>query len=90
MIGVHKVVPPKIERRVNQGSISDAYLGEREAYMESKEVLVPIYKKENLPSNATFRGPCIIEGDTSTAIITPSFKAVYDEYGNIILSEAQR
>jgi N-methylhydantoinase A len=89
VVGVHKVAPLKIERRITQGSIRDAYLGEREIYVEDEEVLVPIYKKENLPSNVILRGPCIIEGDTSTIIVTRSFKALHDEYENIILVKAE-
>lgn len=88
VVGVHKVTPPSIEKRSAQGSVEDAHLGEREIRTESEEVLVPIYKKENLPSNAILKGPCIIEGDTSTVIVTQDFKAIHDEYGNIILIKA--
>ncbi|MEM2568564.1 MAG: hydantoinase/oxoprolinase family protein [Candidatus Bathyarchaeia archaeon] len=89
VVGAHKVTPPKIERKVVQGSVKDAYLGEREVYMGSKEVLVPIYRKESLPSNVVLRGPCIIEGITSTIVVTESFKVLHDEYGNIILTKVE-
>ncbi|MBS7654851.1 hydantoinase/oxoprolinase family protein [Candidatus Bathyarchaeota archaeon] len=88
VVGVHRVTPPNIEKRAVHGSLKDAHLGEREVYMESEEVLVPIYKKENLPSDAILKGPCIIESDTSTVIVTQGFKAIHDEYGNIILIKA--
>jgi len=85
VVGIHRVAPPSIKRMSSQGSLKDAYLGERNMYMGNKEVFVPIYKKEKLPPNVTLSGPCIIEGETSTAIITQNFKAFCDEYGNIIL-----
>lgn len=85
VVGLHRVKYPKIEKQINYGSLKDAHLGEREVYNGVKEVLVPVYKKEKLPTNVTLDGSCIIEGDTSTIIVTENFKAKHDEYGNIII-----
>ncbi|MGB9803526.1 hydantoinase/oxoprolinase family protein [Desulfofundulus sp.] len=86
VVGVYRVKHPSIEKHLNDGSIEDAYLGEREVYNGSEIVRVPVYKKEKLPSNVTLQGPCIIEGDTSTAIVIKNFKAYHDDYGNLVLT----
>ncbi|MCD6574602.1 hydantoinase/oxoprolinase family protein [Candidatus Aerophobetes bacterium] len=85
IVGLHRVKHPKIERQTRPGSLRDALLGEREIYTGVEEALVPVYKKERLPANVTIEGPCIIEDDTSTVIVTKNFKAKHDEYGNLII-----
>ncbi|MFZ5436942.1 MAG: hydantoinase/oxoprolinase family protein [Bacillota bacterium] len=85
-VGLHRVKHPKIEKQINHDSfIDDAHLGERKVYNGAKEVLVPVYKKEKIPANATIDGPCIIEGYTSTIVVTENFKTNQDEYGNLII-----
>jgi N-methylhydantoinase A/oxoprolinase/acetone carboxylase beta subunit len=54
-------------------------------YNGVNEVLIPVYEKEKLPANVTIEGPCIIEGNTSTIIVTENFKANHDECGNLIM-----
>lgn len=85
VVGLHRVKHPKIEKQINHGSLKDAHLGERKVYNGVNEVLIPVYKKEKLPTNVTIEGPCVIEGDTSTIIVTENFKASHDEYGNLIM-----
>lgn len=84
--GLKRVEHPKIEKQINFGSLKDACLGERKIYNGNNEVMVPVYKKEKLPTNVTIEGPCIIEGDTSTIVVTENFKATHDEFGNIIMT----
>lgn len=84
-VGLYRVKHSKIEKQNNLDSLMDARLGERKVYNGVEEVLVPVYKKEKIPTNATIDGPCIIEGDTSTIIVTENFKANHDEYGNLIM-----
>lgn len=86
IVGLHRVEHPKIEKQIKYGSLEDACLGKRKIYDGTNDVLVPIYKKEKLPTNVTIEGPCVIEGDTSTIIVTEAFKATHDEYGNIIMT----
>ncbi|MDI3480587.1 MAG: N-methylhydantoinase [Tepidanaerobacteraceae bacterium] len=85
IVGIHKVKHTKIEKQNNFASLIDARLGERKVYNGIEEILVPVYKKEKIPTNAAIEGPCIIEGDTSTIIVTENFKANHDEYGNLIM-----
>ncbi|MDN5331951.1 MAG: N-methylhydantoinase [Tepidanaerobacteraceae bacterium] len=86
IVGLHRVEHPKIEKQIKHGSLEDACLGKRKIYDGTNDVLVPTYKKEKLPTNVTIEGPCVIEGDTSTIIVTEAFKANHDEYGNIIMT----
>jgi N-methylhydantoinase A len=83
--GLYRVEHPKIEKQINYGSLKDARLGERKVYNGVNEVLIPVYKKEKLPANVTIEGPCVIEGNTSTIIVTENFKANHDECGNLIM-----
>lgn len=86
VVGIHRVKHPKIEKQVNHGSLKKAFVGTRKVFNGIGEVAVPIYKKERLPCNITLEGPCIVEGDTSTIIVTQAFKAYHDEYGNLVMT----
>jgi|YelNatPaOPRAMG01_1025707.scaffolds.fasta_scaffold30813_2 N-methylhydantoinase A len=85
LVGIYRIKHPKIEKQINLGSLEKAYIGTRAIFNGKNEEEVPIYKKEKLPSNITLDGPCIVEGDTSTIIVTPSFRAYHDEFGNLIM-----
>lgn len=85
VVGLHRIEHPKIEKNIKIGSLKDAYLGERSICNGNSEIIAPIYKKEKLPTNAVIEGPCVIEGDTSTIVVTKNFKATHDEYGNLII-----
>ncbi len=86
VVGLHRIERPTIKKQINYGSLKAAQIGKRKLYNGVHEVLIPIYKKEKLPTNVAIEGPCVIEGDTSTIIVTESFKASPDEYGNIIMT----
>ncbi|MCX7795977.1 MAG: hydantoinase/oxoprolinase family protein [bacterium] len=85
LVGVHKVSPPGIERIAQKGTIKNAFLEEREIYVDGREIRTPVYKKELLPPQITLNGPLIIEGDTSTVIVPKDFKILHDVYGNILM-----
>ncbi|MEM3449021.1 MAG: hydantoinase/oxoprolinase family protein [Nitrososphaerota archaeon] len=84
-VGIHRIQHPKIERQINHGSMEQAFLGTRIIFNGKSEEEVPIYKKERLPTGITLEGPSIVEGDTSTIIITPLFRAYHDEFGNLVM-----
>lgn len=85
VVGLHRVKHPEIDKQINHGSLEDALLGERKVYNGVEEVSVPVYMKEKLPADVTLNGLCIIEGETSTIIVTENFEAHHDEYGNLIM-----
>ncbi len=85
IVGVYSIKPLEIAKRPVEGSLRDAFLGERTVLShEGKEISIPVYKKEKIPTNTVIKGPCIIEGDTSTIVVTEKFKAIHDDYGNIV------
>jgi N-methylhydantoinase A len=75
-----------MERQIKHALLKDAQLGERKVYNGVHEVLISVYKAEKLPTDVVIEGPCVIEGDTSTIIVTENFKVNRDEYGNIIMT----
>ncbi|MCR4428524.1 MAG: hydantoinase/oxoprolinase family protein [Caldiserica bacterium] len=85
VVGVHKIHHPQIEKQESHWNLQDAFLGTRKIFNGISEEEIPIYKKEKLPLDITLFGPCVVEGDTSTIIITPTFKAYHDHFGNFIL-----
>jgi len=85
VIGLYPTKNPEIEKKTNDNSLEDAYLSQRKAYSGVSEVTVLVYNKEKLPINVEIDGPCIIEGYTSTIIVTENLKAKRDKYGNIIM-----
>ncbi|GBC69012.1 Acetophenone carboxylase gamma subunit [archaeon HR01] len=66
-------------------SVSKAFKGEREAYLDAKRgwVRVEVYERGRLPPGATLKGPMIVEDPTSTAIVLPGQKISVDQYGNL-------
>jgi len=87
VMGLYKTKRLIIEEQVDQGSVEDAFLEKREVFDGVGDMVVPVYKKEKLPSLVTLPGPSIIETDTSTIIITQSFKAVMDQYKDLIIKQ---
>jgi N-methylhydantoinase A len=47
----------------------------------------PIYRREDIPAGATFKGPAIIEQLDSTVVVPPGWGVEIDEYLNIRMSE---
>ncbi|MEM3553631.1 MAG: hydantoinase/oxoprolinase family protein, partial [Candidatus Bathyarchaeia archaeon] len=84
-VGLHKVVRPKIEKRFVKGALDDAELEKRKIYHGMSTIVMPVYKQEIIPTGIPLRGPCLIEGETTTIVVTESFEACRDEYGNIVL-----
>ena len=84
--GIHKVKHPKLEKKQVDNTLQGAYLGEREVYIDGKLESIPIFKKELIPHDSMIQGPAIVEGITATIIITKSFRAIEDLYGNLIMT----
>ncbi|WP_185836384.1 hydantoinase/oxoprolinase family protein [Candidatus Korarchaeum cryptofilum] len=88
--GMYRVRPPELSRIEVSGSLSKAHLGDRILFIDGREITVPVYKKESLPPEVIVEGPCIIEGDTATTIVTKGFRARHDVFGNLILTPSRR
>jgi N-methylhydantoinase A len=87
--GISKVKRPTLQRLSEKGrSMSKALKEERQVYLgrDKKSRRLPIYQKDGLPLNKSFKGPAIVEEVTSTIVVTDDFKAVVDKFGNVILT----
>ena len=86
------VSKPKPRRIPAGGSLDDARLGTRRAYIPENggwgEVL--LYDRACLRAGMRIRGPAIVEQLDSTVLILPGQRADVDEYGNLILSEGEQ
>lgn len=83
------VAKPKPRRIPERGSLDDARLGARRAYLPENGGWgeVPLYDRARLGAGMLIPGPAIIEQMDSTILVLPGQRADVDEYGNLILSE---
>jgi N-methylhydantoinase A len=87
------IVPkPKPRRIPAGGSLVDARLGTRRAYLPENGGWdeVPLYDRARLRAGMRILGPAIVEQMDSTVLILPGQRADVDEYGNLILSEGEQ
>jgi N-methylhydantoinase A len=56
-------------------------------YADGDVAETPIYRREDIPAGATFKGPAIIEQLDSTVVVPPGWGVEIDEYLNIRMSE---
>lgn len=87
--GISKVKRPSLQKLSEKDrSMSKALKEERQVYLgrDKKSKRLPIYQKDGLPLNRSFKGPAIVEEMTSTIVITEDFKAIVDKFGNVILT----
>jgi N-methylhydantoinase A len=70
------------------GDPSDARVGEKEVVFREGSWKTGIYTREDLRPGNRIEGPAIIVEYTATSLISPSYSAVVDGYGNLILQEA--
>jgi N-methylhydantoinase A len=70
------------------GDASDAQVGERRVYFEQAGGFVDtaIYSHERLTAGAELSGPAIIQQMDSTIVVPPTWDAVTDIAGNVILT----
>jgi len=88
MVGLYRVPRPVLRPCVaDEGSLSQALIEERKVYNGVRKTTVPVYKQEKLPNGARLEGPCIIEGETATVVVTDAFQAFRDLYGNIVMTQ---
>ncbi|KVD05226.1 hydantoinase/oxoprolinase family protein [Burkholderia ubonensis] len=57
-----------------------------DVYLDGAWRTVPLYHRSELLAGHYFDGPAIIAQDDTTTCVLPGFKAVVDEYGNLLLS----
>src|SRR3989441_2021762 len=55
------------------------------AYLEGKKLRVAVYERDELPTGAQLRSPCIVMEYSSTTLIPPGANVELDGYGNLII-----
>ena len=84
--GTGKVERPQL-RNLDEGDAKSALSGTRLVYFqESQDFLTTsVYSRHLLGKGSKLRGPAIVEEQTSTTLIPPSFIGEVDQLGNIII-----
>jgi len=72
-------------RSEHAASLADAKTGERQVWFDGGFRATPIYQRENLPSDASFEGPAIIEQLDCTTVIEPGNRVRLDALANMIV-----
>lgn len=85
------VAKPELQRISADGSLDDARVGTRHTYMPENGGWsdVPLYDRERLPANVRVKGPAIVEQMDSTTLVLPDQWADVDQFGNLIVVEAE-
>ncbi|MEM0295597.1 MAG: hydantoinase/oxoprolinase family protein, partial [Candidatus Korarchaeum sp.] len=79
VIPVKKIKLTEVPERNN--SLDKAVKEERDVFLNGSFSKLKIYDRDLLPRDKTIRGPSIVEGTTSTAIILEGQEAHVDKYG---------
>ncbi|MCS7103328.1 MAG: hydantoinase/oxoprolinase family protein, partial [Candidatus Korarchaeum sp.] len=83
IILVKKIKLTEVPERNN--SLDKAVKEERNVFLNGSFSKLKIYDRDLLPRDKTIRGPSIVEGTTSTAIILEGQEAHVDKYGNLVI-----
>lgn len=85
--GTRAVWKPVPKRRIGQRTVERvAPVAERKVHWANGPTLhTPVYRRQDLPLQATIRGPGIIEEPTTTIIVPPGYVASVDDFGNLLL-----
>ncbi len=68
-----------------EGSLDEAFLGERAVRFDGESVRTPIYRREGLPAGLRMAGPALIEQPDTTVLLPPYAELLTDGPGNLIL-----
>ena len=82
---------PKIELPIQSpgGKLDDALLKEAQCYFrldgEQQIMATPLYERDKLPVDQTFKGPAIVLQKDTTTVIPPGAKATAQAGGNLLI-----
>ncbi len=74
---------PALEPPASEGSVEDAIREERTVTYGGEPRETRIYDRAELPADASFDGPAVVEGAESTVVVHPGQTADVDEHGNL-------
>jgi N-methylhydantoinase A len=89
-LSAHGVVArPAPAAHAGGGATLDAALVERRAVrFDGSSHDCPVWERERLPAGAELRGPAIVEEFGATTVLSPGWRGVVDEHGNLRLERA--
>jgi N-methylhydantoinase A len=88
VIGVRPKTPVTPPSAGIGSGVEDARQGTRPVYIDQAFVECQVYRREQLPCQASFAGPAIIEQADTTTYVEPGMLVQVDAYGNLILQES--
>ncbi len=80
--------PPLARYTSPSRRLGGALGGERPLYVDGRFVTCPVYEREQLPADARFDGPAIVEEFGATTVVFPGWRARVDEFANLRLERA--
>lgn len=85
--GLLETTPPSAQPLGPRQPVTDAYRGERQAWVEADQALQPYqsYDRARLVAGNVLAGPAIVAQVDSTTVIPPGWLGTVDGYGNLIL-----
>ncbi len=69
-----------------KASLAEALRTRRPVWFDGAWVDTPVYRREHLPSGATFEGPAIVEQLDCTTVVEPGNRVAMDAIGNLIIT----
>ena len=75
-----------IARGEPRASLTDAVSERRRVWFDDGWIETPVYRRDRLPTSATFAGPAVIEQLDCTTLIEPGCRVERDELGNLIVT----
>lgn len=85
LTAIGTVPKPEFPKYGPSGNLEDAFKEVRDVYFDNKFIPTKVYDREKIPVLAEIIGPAIVDQLDTTTVIPPNFKAVVDEYRNIII-----
>ncbi len=74
-----------LDKDIRAKSVIEAQTDTRNVFFDNTWMQTPVFSRDALPTDATLRGPAILEQMDSTIVIPPDDKMSTDSIGNLIL-----
>ena len=89
LVALGKLPGFKLHAREPGDELQPKPSGSRAVYFGGRPLATPIYQRDVLESGQRVPGPAIVEQLDSTVVVTPSFAAECDPYGNLIMNRKE-
>jgi N-methylhydantoinase A len=86
LVALGKLPGFKLQTRESADDAQPTSFANRTVYFEGRPLQTAIYQRDTLEPGQVVPGPAIIEQLDSTVVVTPTFAAECDPYGNLVLN----